>query len=204
MKNAFTLYMQAASNSMEDKSGELLLYELCDDLVALAKAENHEAFDRLVALHQERVYALAYRILENADDAADVQQETFIRAWQSIRRFRQDAAFSTWLHKITVNLCISKKRRKQLDCVNIDDETIGSIPAPSQEEPEAVAALKKVLASMPVHYRVLIVLRDLEERPFEEIAQVLGCSVESARVRVCKARKLLRDKMRPYLAEEDI
>lgn len=87
--------------------------ETCDDLVELAKSGDLAAFDRLVSLHQERVFALACRILGSVEDASDIQQETFIRAWSSLRKFRHDASFSTWLHRITVNLCLSRKRRRE-------------------------------------------------------------------------------------------
>lgn len=179
------------------------MVESCTDLVGMAKSGDIKAFDELVALHQKRVYELAYRMLGNAEDAEDVQQETFVRAWRNLRRFRQDSAFPTWLHRITVNLCISWKRRTDLSYTDEFQHT-GPSPVECLERTEAVVTLRKILAVMPAHYKVLIVLRDLEERPFEEIAQIIGCSVESARTRLCRARNLLRDKMRPYLAEEDL
>jgi RNA polymerase sigma-70 factor (ECF subfamily) len=176
---------------------------VCENLVELAKDGNSIAFDQLIAQHQERVYALAYRILGNPDDAADIQQETFVRAWQHLRKFRRDAAFSTWLHRITVNLCLSMKRRKDYAPHEQWDEDIHTPDsgAACPERTEEVIALRRVLAAMPGHHRVLIVLRDMEERTFEEIADILGCSVISARTRLCKARALLRERMRPYLED---
>ena len=176
---------------------------VCENLVELAKDGNSIAFDQLIAQHQGRVYALAYRILGNPDDAADVQQETFVRAWQHLRKFRQDASFSTWLHRITVNLCLSMKRRKDYAVHEQWDENVHTPDSGTAcpEQTEAVIALRTVLAAMPGHHRVLIVLRDMEERPFEEIADILGCSVVSARTRLCKARSLLRERMRPYLED---
>ncbi|MDO8684035.1 MAG: sigma-70 family RNA polymerase sigma factor [Armatimonadota bacterium] len=79
-----------------------------EELVSQAQAGSLAAFNELVARHQERVHALAYRILGNAEDAADIQQETFVRAWTKLGKFRQQAAFSTWLHRITVNLYSGK------------------------------------------------------------------------------------------------
>jgi len=181
--------------------GELLLTQVSENLVGLARAGDTSAFDRLVSMHQREVYALAYRILGNAEDAADIQQETFVRAWRNLRRFRQDAAFSTWLHRIAVNLCLSAKRRKSLVQCDIPPEELASQsvgPNPGAD----VAALRRIIGSMPAHHRVLIVLRDLEGRSFEEIAGMIGCSVGSARSRLCKARGMLRERMRPYLEEE--
>lgn len=176
------------------------------ELVRLAQQGDVEAFDRLVGMHQERVHALAYRILGDCDDAADVQQETFLRAWRGLKKFRLDAEFGTWLHRITVNLCISRKRRRDRT-VQLDEAVerrliSGGSMNTCLERSEIADALRNVLGMMPGHYRALIVLRDVEERSFEEISEILGCSVESARVRLCKARKVLRERMRPYLAEE--
>ncbi|MCX6377628.1 MAG: sigma-70 family RNA polymerase sigma factor [Armatimonadetes bacterium] len=175
---------------------------MSENLVELAKAGSVEAFDRLVALHQGQVFALAYRILGNRDDAADAQQETFVRAWQHLRSFRQDAAFSTWLHRITVNLCMSAKRRR--NCATYEYQPEHTAEHSTSSNPgQAAEALRRVLGAMPAHYRVLVVLRDVEGRSFEEIAHILRCSVGSARARLCRARSILRERMRPYIREED-
>jgi len=183
--------------------GELQLSQASENLVELARAGDTRAFDRLVSMHQREVYALAYRILGNAEDAADVQQETFVRAWRSLGKFRQEAAFSTWLHRIAVNLCLSAKRRKIPPECEFPPEDI----ADRSVEPNPrvdVAALRRILGAMPANYRILVVLRDMEGRSFDEIAGMIGCSVASARSRLCKARGMLRDRMRPYLTEENV
>lgn len=166
-----------------------------------------DAFDQLVARHQSRAYALAYRIMWNGDDAADVQQETFVRAWRSLRKFRCEAEFATWLHRITVNLCLSMKRKSENsrteplveDRLRYSSQPAGAV---CMEATETALALRKAIGAMPNHYRAMLVLREIEGRCFEEIGRILGCSAQSARVRACKARKLLRDRMRPYLEEE--
>lgn len=177
------------------------------DLVAKAQSGSLEAFDELVLLHQARVYALARRMLGNHEDAADVQQETFVQAWRSLQRFRGDAQFSTWLHRIAVNMCLSRKRRRD---VMVEHGFVEEQAGQSDESPvacmqlaETAAQLRKVLAGMPAHYRALVVLRVIEGRDYGEIARVLGCSVESARRRACSARNMLRERMRPFLAEEE-
>ncbi len=181
--------------------------ESCDNLVELAKAGDLRAFDALVSLHQDRVHALAYRMLGHEDDAADVQQETFVQAWKNLRKFRGNSQFSTWLHRITVNLCLSRKRRKAIISEPLEEHLRlhSSEPGPAAclEQTETIATVRRVLDNLPVHYRVLIVLREMEERSYDEIAEVLGCSIESVRTRLHKARKLLREKMRPYIEEEN-
>lgn len=194
------------SNAVE-QTLEAALPLSCEQLVKSAKAGDRAAFDQLVGLHQDAVYNLARGILGSREDAADVQQETFIRAWRSLHRFRGDARFSTWLHSITVNLCLSRKRRCDIEVPQdwIDEslpDRSTSSPVASVERTETIAAVRRVLSAMPAHYRVLIVLRDMEGRSYEEICQILGCSAISARVRLSKARSLLREKMRPYVVEE--
>ncbi|MEN6356013.1 MAG: sigma-70 family RNA polymerase sigma factor [Armatimonadota bacterium] len=177
------------------------------DLVKQARAGDGGAFDRLVSIHQERVFALAYRILCNMEDAADVQQETFVRAWRFLHRFRGDAGFSTWLHRITVNLCLSRKRRIVPDFVPFDDDLIerstGGRTQACADRVATAVVVRSAMAELPTNHRALIVLREIEERPFEEIAKILGCSVGSARARSCKARKLLRDRLEACLKEEE-
>lgn len=179
--------------------------ESCENLVNLAKTGDLGAFDALVSLHQDRVHALAYRILGNAEDAADVQQETFLLAWRNLSKFRREAQFSTWLHRITVNLCLSRKRRKSFVSEPLEEQTMRSYepgPVACLERTETIMTVRKVLNGMPAHYRTLIVLRDMEERSYDEIAGILDCSIESVRARLHNARKLLREKMRPFIEEE--
>ena len=181
--------------------------ESSSQLIELARKGDAEAFEEIISIHQGRVFTLAYRMLGNADDAADVQQETFLRVWRKLSGFRGDSDLATWLHRITVNICLSWKRRKsRIDySVCVEDTVVFSEtgnPATMIEKTELVGVLRKVLASMPTHHRALIVLKDLEGRSFEEMAKILGCSVASVRTRLCKARKLLRERMTPYMAEE--
>lgn len=182
------------------------MVESHENLVGLATGGDVRAFDALVSAHQDRVYALAYRMLGDSEDAADIQQETFLKAWRNLRAFRGESQFSTWLHRITVNLCLSRKRRKGLNVEPLEDHTFLQSPEPGPvaclERTETAATVRRVIDAMPGHYRVLIVLREMEDRSYEEIAGILDCSVESVRTRLHKARKLLREKIRPYIEEE--
>lgn len=177
------------------------------ELVARAQSGDLNAFDGLINLHQDRVFALAYRMLGNSEDAADVQQETFIQAWKNLHRFRGDAALSTWLHRIAVNICLSRRRRPQP--VQLEPEIEEKLSASDQASSvscivsaETALIVRKVIAGLPPHYRALVVLREIEERSFEEVAQIIGCTPASARTRASKARKLLRERLQPYLSEE--
>jgi len=178
------------------------------ELVSQAQQGSLTAFDELVSRHQQRVYALAYRILGAAEDASDIQQETFIRAWRNLKKFKGEAAFYTWLHRITVNLCLSRKRKRSSSVELLPlDESMWRSGQPSVatcvESVETAVMVRAALSAIPAHYRTLLVLREIEGRPFEEIAQIVGGSVESVRTRLSRARKLLRERMRPYLEEEE-
>ena len=198
--------MESLSNQKQ-RPRFLLLSSPDAELVAAAQAGDTQAFDRLVAAHQERVFALAFRMLGDRDEAADVQQETFVRAWRSLRKFRRDSSFATWLHRICVNQWLSRKRKNDRKATEPLDETRLNVTdasaAAEVEKAETAALVRKVLAGMPGHYRAVLVLREMEERSFGEIAEILGCSVASARTRACKARKMLRERLRVYFAEED-
>jgi RNA polymerase sigma-70 factor, ECF subfamily len=191
--------------SWREAESLLVLPESDRELIGLAQTGNREAFDGLVAMHQERVFNLAFRILENRDDAADVQQETFLNAWRALGKFRGQASFATWLHRITVNLCLSRKRRRDWDEISYSDDMPPDQAGPDcAERADTAIIVRKALMGLPSHHRAFIVLREVEERPFDEIAQIMGCSVQSACVRASRARKFLRERLAPQLAEEEL
>lgn len=176
-----------------------------EELVSRARDRDARAFDELVCRHQERVFALAYHILGSAEDAADVQQETFVRAWTSLPKFRGQAAFSTWLHKITVNGCLSRKRRKEWRGEVFDeDERIESAGSPLACQERVVNSLvvREVLASIPTRLRVVLVLKSVEGRSVEEVCEIVGYSNLTVKKQLWRARKLFRERLLQYSEEE--
>jgi RNA polymerase sigma-70 factor, ECF subfamily len=178
-----------------------------NELVVDALAGNTAAFDELVARHQERVFALAYHALGNAEDAADIQQEAFVRVWTKLRQFRGQAAFTTWLHRIVVNACISRKRRK--DWIHrqdgsIDDErtAFDSSPADCQESIVNALVVREILASIPASHRILLVLREVEGMSMAEIAEATESSVEAVTKQLWRVRKLFRERLRERFEED--
>ncbi|MGB9619636.1 MAG: RNA polymerase sigma factor, partial [Armatimonadota bacterium] len=124
------------------------------ELVSRAQAGDLQAFDALVSIHQARVFALARRTLGNDDDASDVQQETFVRAWRSLRKFRQQAEFGTWLHRITVNLCLSRRPREAAVDSTFFADSVRSVATPAiavLERAELAAQVRNVMMAMPPH-----------------------------------------------------
>lgn len=165
------------------------------ELVALAAAGDHGAFAELVRRHHREVYALAFRLCSDADLAADVTQETFIRAWRSLPRFRGEAALSTWLYRITVNTAWSWRRKVERHRASrLDDaEVVVSVHHPGHPERRGEAAdtaarIRSALERLPISSRAVVVLKDVHGWSHAEIAEALGISVAAAKVRLHRAR----------------
>ena len=180
-------------------------------LVKRAREGDYEAFEMLFDRHRTLVYRFAYQMVPRRDDAEDIVQEAFVRAYQNLHKYRDEAKFTTWLLRIVTNLCTDQARmstrRTNLEQQEaqgaLDWMTIGDIEDPIEnlEEDRRKFALRKALAALPVHHRSVIVLRDLQEKEYPEIAQILGCTVGGAKLRVLRARRALRDRIAPLLGD---
>ena len=170
-----------------------------------AKTGDMQAFEELVLAHEEFVYRIVYRILGNEQDAWDVSQETFLRAYQNLNRFDGRSAFSTWLYRIAHNAAIDLTRRRKnvrelpLEGMAGDDEepNIQHVdPGPSPEEETLNQELRQKLAQalqdLPEDYRWAVILRDLESLSYQEIADHLGLPLGTAKSRVSRGRLWLR------------
>lgn len=169
------------------------------------------AFDELVRRHKDRVYNVSYRVLGHREDAWDTAQETFVRAYRGLEGFRGDAEFSTWLHRIALNLARNRLRdegrRGRGQTVSLDSGSDGKsalsdAPARADARPDAQASaretrehLERCLSEMPSEYREVFVLRVFDERSYNEIAELLECPLGTVKSRLCAARKLLREKL---------
>jgi len=170
------------------------------DLVAAAREGDRGAFDEIVRRTYVDTYTLAVRLTASEEDARDVVQDAYLRAWKGIRRFRGDAQFSTWMYRITANTAatVSSKRRRQRT-VHIDEvadpvETeIALHPELATENSELMAQLSAALQELPPRLRALVVLKDVYGLSHEEIAEELGISVTAAKVRLHRGRKRMRD-----------
>ncbi len=181
-------------------------------LVRRARNGEYEAFEMLFERHRTLVYRFAYQMVPRRDDAEDIVQEAFVRAYQNLDRYRDEAKFTTWLLRIVSNLCTDQarmhSRRTALEQQEaggaLDWMTVGNTDDPVQnlEADRRKEALRKALAALPVHHRTVIVLRDIEEREYSEIASMLNCTVGGAKLRVLRARRALRDRITPFLGEE--
>jgi len=180
-------------------------------LVAAAKGGDREAFDELVRRTSAETYTLAYRLVGNEEDARDVVQEAYLRAYKGIGRFREEAQFSTWLYRITANCAsthLGKRRKHRHDELPEDDDVLDLSPA---RDPQAVAdasglreRLTAALEDLPPRLRAVVVLRDVYDLPHEAIAAELGISESAAKVRLHRARRKLRERLFPLPGDEDV
>ncbi len=184
-------------------------------LVQQAKAGDFEAFEKLFDRHRDLVYRFAYQMAPRRDDAEDIVQEVFVRAFQNLSRYRDEAKFTTWLLRIASNLGTDKarmsSRRHHLEQQEAQGAlnwmTIGTTnddPIANLEADRRVEVLRRAIAALPDHHRNMIVMRDVQEMAYPDIAGVMGCSVGGAKLRVLRARRALRDRLGPLLEEAEL
>jgi len=177
------------------------------ELVLEVKAGRAAAFGDLVERHQRSVYGIVSRIVHNRDDVDDVVQEVFVLAYQSIRSFREESSFSTWLHRIAVNTALKHlKKMKVRHAISIDDPETGLAATLSSDngrdhaqeaalDHEQNLAVRRAVDSLPEKHRAVVVLHYFENFSCEEIAQILGCSVGTVWSRLHYAGRKLRDSL---------
>lgn len=183
-----------------------------EELVRRVQQGKVEAFEELVRRYERKVYNIAYRLLGNEEDATEALQDTFLRAYRFIRRFKFKSSFYTWLYRIATNVSLTKlRRRKKPTTVSLDepvkntDDLMFDIPDPHTTPEEAFAKkrlrerLQAAIEKLPADFRAVVVLRDLEGLSNEEVSKVLGLSVPAVKARLHRGRIALREKMARYL-----
>lgn len=166
-------------------------------LIERVLAGDASAERTLYDAHVDRVYRLAFRLAGDDDFARDITQETFIRAFQRLDRFRGDAALATWLHAITVSVALNGlRRRKRIHSHEVDLEHASLIgEPPSVSEPDVRERLKKAIGALPEIYRVVFIMHDIEGYTHEEIGAALELATGSSKARLSRARAKLRDSL---------
>ncbi len=175
-----------------------------DELIEGAQDGDHRAFEELVRLTYQDAYTLAYRMTGDEEDARDVVQETYLRVHKGLKKFRGDAQFSTWLHRITANCAntfLGRKVRTRTDELPEDSVVVDLNPQSDPVHRADVGDLRRqltdALRSLPPKLRAVVVLRDIYDLPHETIAEELGITESAAKVRLHRARKRLREKLYP-------
>lgn len=179
-------------------------------LVSKSKKGDILAFEKLISSYEKKAYNIAYRMMNNEEDAKDVTQEAFIKIYKSIKNFREESSFSTWLYRIVTNVCLDELRKKkrnettplELNIENdkgtthieigMDEET----PEDLYERLEERQMILNTINSLKDDYKTVIILRDIQGFSYEEIASILSCSLGTVKSRINRARNALKDKLR--------
>jgi RNA polymerase sigma-70 factor, ECF subfamily len=174
------------------------------DAIRLAQQGDAPAFERIYELHRRRVYSLCLRMVSNTTEAEDLTQEAFLQLFRKIATFRGESAFSTWLHRMAVNVVLMRLRKKRLPETSLDEATDpddeGDGPrrdfgAPDLRLSGAVDRmnLQHAIEELPQGYRAVFVLHDVQGYEHNEIAEIMGCSVGNSKSQLHKARMRLRE-----------
>lgn len=176
-------------------------------LLERAKAGDIAAFEQLIESYQKKIFNIALRMLGNYDDAGDLSQEVLIRIYKSIGSFKEQSSFSTWIYRITTNVCLDEiRKRKNRKIISLDEEIRledGEMKRqiesdePSPEETAEAKDLKKIvndaIGKLSEEHRIVIVLRDLQGLSYEEIAEVLKCPEGTVKSRINRGRQALKN-----------
>lgn len=180
------------------------------ELVVQVKEGKRAAFDDLVRMFQKPVFNLAFRMLNDYEAAQDVVQEIFVKVFHSLSRFKGEALFSTWLYAIAVNMCRNQRRvarRKsyfeyrndESPADGRDSKELMVDPAPGPdvnvEHNETKAAVQNVIAGLPEEFATAIIMRDIQDMSYEQIAEILGCSMGTVKSRISRARWMVREQL---------
>jgi len=169
-------------------------------LIARCKSGDREAFAQLVARHRDGVYSFVRHVVGHEADAQDLAQETFVRAFAAMARFRTGAAFEPWLYTIASNLCRSHFRKLRFRPLSLDVSgavetvaaTLASDPAATAMQREQDRRLRAAIRALPPEQRMIVVLRHLQSHSYQQIAEIVGLPVSTIEHRLRAARKVLR------------
>jgi RNA polymerase sigma-70 factor (ECF subfamily) len=181
------------------------------DLVKRCQAGHTEAFDELVARYRTRVFSMIYNMVHSEQDAWDLAQDSFVKAWKSIKSFRGRSSFYTWLYRIVMNVTIDWVRKKQVKAAAEFDDAIqlkeidpasktvpksDALPYETMERSEIRERIDQAVAQLTPEHRAVILMKEVEEMQYHEIAEALGCSIGTVMSRLFYARKKLQNLLR--------
>jgi RNA polymerase sigma-70 factor (ECF subfamily) len=174
-----------------------------EELVSRSQGGDVDSFNQLILRWERPIYALAYRVIGREEDARDVCQETFLRAWRALPRFKGEAKFSSWLYRITLNLCrdwIRKQRRAPVSQLPEDVDVLEMAAATGPTESiedlaarrELTAVVEEAMALLPAEQRTAIILKEYHGMTFQEIADLQGCPLSTVKTRLYQGLSVLR------------
>jgi RNA polymerase sigma-70 factor (ECF subfamily) len=182
------------------------------ELVRRFKHGDEDSFDELVRRYRPRIYALSYRFVRNSEDADEIAQDAFVRAYRALPRFREKSSFYTWLYRIAVNLAYNRLRTRGRDRVqaisetNLDEDTVEDLPGHDEpgrdfRQSELRAAIRKAVDELPKRQRAVFILRQYEGFKNEEVARTLHCSVGAVKAHHFFAIQKLQNALKDWKDE---
>jgi RNA polymerase sigma-70 factor, ECF subfamily len=172
------------------------------DLVRAARKGDMAAFEELVARHRDKIYARAYGMMRNEDDALDLSQEAWVKGWQRLAQFQGESSFATWMTRIVINLCLDqmrKQKRQRAESIEVLEEESGGVerylpvttpnPTAGLERTELRRRIDRALSQLSEEHRTVLVLHEFEEMEYKEIARHMGCSIGTVMSRLFYARR---------------
>jgi RNA polymerase sigma-70 factor (ECF subfamily) len=186
-----------------------------EELVRAAQKGDMVAFEELVARHRDKIYSRAFSIVRQEDDAVDLSQEAWIKAWQRLDQFHGESSFATWITRIVINLCLDRmrkmKRQRTESIEQMDDETGGVerqmpvvIPNPTEglEREELRKRIDRAMEQLSHEHRTVLTLHEYDELEYKEIAKIMGCSIGTVMSRLFYARRRLASLLSGLKREE--
>ena len=184
-------------------------------LVKAAQKGDMAAFEELVARHRDKIYARAFSMLRNEDDAIDLSQEAWVKAWQRLKQFQGESSFVTWMTRIVINLCLDhlrKAKRHRAESIELMDEESGGVerqmpvvqinPTEGLERGEIRQRIDKALGQLSYEHRTVLILHEFEQLEYKEIAKRMQCSIGTVMSRLFYARRRMANLLASFKRDE--
>ena len=185
------------------------------ELVAASQAGDMLAFEELVARHRDKIYARAFSMMRNEEEAIDLSQEAWVKAWQRLKQFQGYSSFATWMTRIVINLCLDQLRRQKrtrAESIEQLDEELGGVerqmpviatnPSEGLERSELRKRIDKAMNQLSYEHRTVLILHEFEEMEYKQIAKVMNCSIGTVMSRLFYARRRLASLLQSLKKEQ--
>lgn len=186
-----------------------------EKLVRLAQRGDTVAFEELVARHRDKIYARAFSMVRNEDDAGDLSQEAWVKAWQRLKQFQGESSYVTWMTRIVINLCLDhlrKVKRHRAESIEMLEEESGGVerqmpvvqinPTEGLERGEIRQRIDKALGQLSYEHRTVLILHEFEQLEYKEIAKRMQCSIGTVMSRLFYARRRMANLLAAFKREE--
>lgn len=186
-----------------------------EKLVRRSQRGDMVAFEELLSRHRDKIYARAFSMMRNEDEAVDLSQEAWVKGWQRLKQFQGESSFVTWMTRIVINLCLDqlrKQKRQRAESIEHLDEELGGVerqmptvtvnPTEGLERTELRARIDRALSQLSYEHRTVLILHEFEDLEYKEIAKRMECSIGTVMSRLFYARRKMANLMAGYKREE--